>query len=622
MARDGDYTLHRDKALVELEWALFNNTGNLTAFQTIQAPVWVADPEIRGTTTILWSCIITLVACIYTALHLNVPANTRKMAMFGEKLKWVLIGLIAPEVVLYLASSQFLDARRLSRELTLLWQQKKTAEGVEMEAIRGDDSNEDAEEDPCFDIKYGFFVAMGGLEIPIKDIQHWTNRWATRGTLESGSLRLSVNGVLQLARLGHFIPIPTSSIDDKSKADTFQKFLIMTQVIWMATQCIVRKAYGLPVSLLEIHTMVHVVCAVVMFVFWIKKPKDVTDPMVVESSEFRNFIALMVQEQFHFRRSEEFIFYPRGNIGEVAFEQPAFVWVHQTDLTRREHLTDDEHMFMAIEWVRPEGAQWTLKAGEVLPSGLGIVARGAAWQVETFQRRVLPSWFDENAYASTYDIPENVWITEWVSTEPVPPSADLNPQDIVRWERVIDAIEVIEGRLQHPELFHHDYQQIRYPDQHFHDAFTRSAGNFQYTGDSQVDPDQILSFIFSSPILLILLLVLPGVYGGIHFLVSNSRFPSEIEQLLWKISSFDIILTMPVFFALTFVGSTISKKFFEYESLGESSWATFYKFPGHLMLFGYILARSFLVVESFISLRAVPIGTYWTPSWLQMLPHI
>lgn len=142
MARDGDYTLHRDKALVELEWALFNNTGNLTAFQTIRAPVWVASPEIRGTTTILWSCIITLVACIYTALHLNVPANTRKMSMLGEKLKWVFIGLIAPEVVLYLASSQFLDARRLSRELTLLWQQKKSADGVEMETVGVDDSNE------------------------------------------------------------------------------------------------------------------------------------------------------------------------------------------------------------------------------------------------------------------------------------------------------------------------------------------------------------------------------------------------------------------------------------------------------------------------------------------------
>jgi hypothetical protein len=126
------------------------------------------------------------------------------------------------------------------------------------------------EEKPCFDIKYGFFVVMGGLEVSIADIQHYKYKSASRGSLESGRLRLSVNGVLQLARLGYFIHIPGALIDDKSKADTLQKVVIIGQVLWMATQCIVRKVYGLPISLLEIHTMVHVFCALVMFVFWIK----------------------------------------------------------------------------------------------------------------------------------------------------------------------------------------------------------------------------------------------------------------------------------------------------------------------------------------------------------------
>jgi len=35
----------------------------------------------------------------------------------------------------------------------------------------------------------------------------------------------------------------------------------------------------------------------------------------------------------------------------------------------------------------------------------------------------------------------------------------------------------------------------------------------------------------------------------------------------------------------------------------------------------YSLARIFIVVESFIGLRRVPIGVYWTPAWLQMIPH-
>ncbi|KAK3370431.1 hypothetical protein B0H63DRAFT_486991 [Podospora didyma] len=40
------------------------------------------------------------------------------------------------------------------------------------------------------------------------------------------------------------------------------------------------------------------------------------------------------------------------------------------------------------------------------------------------------------------------------------------------------------------------------------------------------------------------------------------------------------------------------------------------------VLFFYCLARVFLVIESFISLRAQPIGVFWTPSWLDMIPHV
>lgn len=101
---------------------------NDTALRTVRAPSFVGSPDIRGTMTILWSCVITIIACLYTALHLNVPGDTKALPMLREKFKWVVIGLVAPEVVLYLASSQFLDARRLSKELMLLWRQQHQSE--------------------------------------------------------------------------------------------------------------------------------------------------------------------------------------------------------------------------------------------------------------------------------------------------------------------------------------------------------------------------------------------------------------------------------------------------------------------------------------------------------------
>ena len=111
-----------------------------------------------------------------------------------------------------------------------------------------------------FDLKYGFFVAMGGFEMAV--------------STSSGSERLqtlSAKGVRKLAAVNiKPFMIPRSLIDDRSKADTLQKALVLLQVGWMALQCIARKACGLPLTLLELHTMVHVVCAIAMYAFWFK----------------------------------------------------------------------------------------------------------------------------------------------------------------------------------------------------------------------------------------------------------------------------------------------------------------------------------------------------------------
>lgn len=47
--------------------------GNRTTLRTQIAPGLVLNPTCRGTLDILWSCVLTITACIYTALHLNVP---------------------------------------------------------------------------------------------------------------------------------------------------------------------------------------------------------------------------------------------------------------------------------------------------------------------------------------------------------------------------------------------------------------------------------------------------------------------------------------------------------------------------------------------------------------------
>lgn len=103
--------------------------GNRTTLHTEISPPWVSSSNTRGTSDILWSCIVTLTACVYSALHLNIPpANEGKLKFYWRKLKWVAIALFAPEIVLYCALTQFLKARELVKVLNKLWTTQQAAD--------------------------------------------------------------------------------------------------------------------------------------------------------------------------------------------------------------------------------------------------------------------------------------------------------------------------------------------------------------------------------------------------------------------------------------------------------------------------------------------------------------
>ncbi|KAK4160306.1 hypothetical protein QBC43DRAFT_293033, partial [Cladorrhinum sp. PSN259] len=262
---------------------LENIQHDLKSLNQVKAPAWVDSPNTRGTADILFSCMLTLFACVYTALHLNIPErNATTFQLFTRKLKWVFVALVAPEVVLWFAADQYFTARKISQHLRLVEREKYGTVNVHKRGrlmrylrvlmCRGSEEKPNHEEagrggtvtgsdQRIFDLKYGFFVAMGGLEL----------------VLPGGESNiLSYDGVKWLASedVG-LLRISRSRILDQSKADTLQKAVVLFQVGWMALQCIARKIYGLPLSLLELHTMVHVVCAILMYAFWLEKPLDI-----------------------------------------------------------------------------------------------------------------------------------------------------------------------------------------------------------------------------------------------------------------------------------------------------------------------------------------------------------
>lgn len=115
--------------------------------------------------------------------------------------------------------------------------------------------------------------------------------------------------------------------------------------------------------------------------------------------------------------------------------------------------------------------------------------------------------------------------------------------------------------------------------------------------------------------------ILPLIYGGIHLAAWNFDFPSHVESILWKVSGFIIMGLIPVVLLLLFLGSAVGDYLTSssVEDYIEAASVLGLVIPG-VILYGF--ARIFLVVESFISLRHVPIGVYAAVPWVQNIPHV
>ena len=77
---------------------------------------WQPDPNGRGTFTLVSSCVLTLIICVYSAMHLNVPPRHESIIQFWVRnIRWALLGIFGPELVVFIAWKQYLSAKSLVR---------------------------------------------------------------------------------------------------------------------------------------------------------------------------------------------------------------------------------------------------------------------------------------------------------------------------------------------------------------------------------------------------------------------------------------------------------------------------------------------------------------------------
>ncbi|KAI0758914.1 hypothetical protein C8Q74DRAFT_272047 [Fomes fomentarius] len=285
--------------------------------------VWQDEPDFRGTYTILTSCMSTLLLCVWSALHLDIPGQGEsKLKRHMSKTGWLIIGLLAPELLLWVAFQELqaacsltLDAqevlktgsrsshdplvcfigRRVSRPQKYF--EEKELVDEELRSLRSDSGRESpslksnrVRKHP-WTLAHSFYAIMGGfvLQEPHPDPKHrYLPCWQRNGVLTAAGIRFLLEHDPDL------IPdLSLSEIKDRSKEGGMEKAILVWQVIWFILDCLNRLAQGLPLSLLEVSTIAHALCALLTCAMWWKKPKDVSEPTVIENPHARPLGAWM-----------------------------------------------------------------------------------------------------------------------------------------------------------------------------------------------------------------------------------------------------------------------------------------------------------------------------------------
>ncbi|KIM36490.1 hypothetical protein M413DRAFT_78294 [Hebeloma cylindrosporum] len=201
----------------------------------------------RSLLDIIWSCLVTLFACIWLSVHPNVPSLTDSyFTIVRRRIRIMICALIVPEGVMYWAMRQWLGSRKLASRY------KRSG----------------------WTTVHGHFLQMGGYVIDEPGRKPYT---LSPELLES-----------LLERKQIILPtICIEDIEDKSKGDFLAKGFVALQTLWFVTQCIARGAQRLTITELELVTLAFAVFNGITYFLWWHKPLDVRCPIHLQLL-FRN----------------------------------------------------------------------------------------------------------------------------------------------------------------------------------------------------------------------------------------------------------------------------------------------------------------------------------------------
>ena len=516
---------------------------------------------------------------------------------------------------------------------------------------------------------HSFYAGMGGFAIQTD------NPGQPKYIPGSPQLSITAQGIAILAEHGHLPDIAESFIEDKSKADNIAKFLVIVQAGWLLVQCIARVATHLPLTFLEIITSAHVICTLLMYLLWMKKPYDIHEPLILTEEWVRPMCAAMwmfsrISTLKHKEGKNEYHEWPEiermiqvdtqgvAESIEAGRQHPetvdrtipvsAQVTVNINDptveLSRQKSPVAGEVVFdlgdtQPIVDSEPNNAIagnstnehvqiLNLRLGQISDRPMAVVnpaRRNFARDNEVGRDEVIYQLgLGPKAESHHYDRRNTAYgkIPRWIKPRV---KLDLDCIALTRWMLMLSVV-----RANQPIWDRYKTTYLR-QDALFLDKYTISEYPARLVRDNLIDPKiknwpgKELLGQRNHVIPIAILSLATALYGGLHAAAWYEYFPSSSERHLWRFSSVFIAGSGVTWSALSVIWEVLPNF-----DISKHWLAILIAYLWFLLLYLactsaiaiYLFARAFLVFEALYSLRQLPVAAYHTPAFTQYLPHL
>ena len=351
-----------------------------------------------------------------------------------------------------------------------------------------------------------------------------------------------------------------ASILNRSQSDSLGKALLIIQLLYFCISCAARWAQSLPLTLLEVSTFAHAICAVATYLVWWKKPFDIAEPTVISGAQADEAAAYLLLISM-VRRDVI-----AGLIPLDCDSEYSYLTISQASISDTGHSSEG-----AID------ADGTLRPLDVQPSQI-VRINNFTFMVSSKE----PASFSSFIYGRG-SVP-------WCHRDRGPGgTARLEEQDLARWRLAAGAM-------------------VRFPGHHPADdaMYVTWRGGLQYS-----------VFLWSDTTWWPCIpAIIAALYGSCHLLGWDAAFPTSVEHTMWRAGG----LAMVIFGFFASVLPQITAH--EYQSKALGFFILEFGVPIYFIsLVVYPVIGSFLIVESVRQLLYLPDDAFQLPDFSLYLPH-